>query len=108
MAPFHRAAGGAFCVMRTIQCEVCGKKPAVSLSAFHGGNLQGLWAWMNVCDCSIETEDYYIPLTGRNGIFGGYGVHRWLRHMKRKPWFSQTLFIDAIRRNQTGKEAANA
>ena len=63
---------------------------------------------MNVCDCSIETEAYYIPLTGRNGIFEGYGVRRWLRHLKRKRWFNQALFIEAIRRNQMKKEASNA
>ena len=99
---------GAFDFMKTIQCEACGKKPSVSLSAFNGGNPQGLWVWMNVCDCSIETESYYIPLTGRDGVFGGYGVHRWLRHLKGKPWFSENLFIEAIRRNQVEKEIHNA
>lgn len=94
--------------MKTIQCEACGNKQATSLSAFHGGNLQGIWAWMNVCDCCIETEDYYIPLTGKGGIYGKYGVRRWLRHLKRKRWFNQALFIEAIRRNNMEKGASNA
>lgn len=86
--------------MNTISCEVCGKNPATSLSAFCEGNPSGVWVWMNVCRCSVETEDYYVPLTGKDGILDGPGIKLlgWLRHLNGKPWFNQRLFLEAARR----------
>ncbi len=67
-------------------CELCGLKKPTSFSYVDG-------KWKAVCDCSCETEDYYIQIKD-------YFINqcRWDDHMREKGWFNKRAFGDMLAR----------
>lgn len=74
-------------------CEVCGKRPAISLSYF-GDRREKLpgGTWKLACMCTSETEDYYIEFERF------VGEPNWLRHLRTKRWFDEHDFLQAVNR----------
>ena len=63
-------------------CEVCQEKPAVSFSFFFRDFNQGEnGTWKFCCDCTSQTEDYYIVF---DDFFPGEAL--WLAHLEEKTW----------------------
>ncbi len=63
-------------------CEVCREKPAVSFSFFFQDHNQGYdGTWKFCCNCTCETEDYYIEF---DGFFSEEAL--WLEHLGEKTW----------------------
>ena len=75
-------------------CEVCREKPAVSFSFFFRDLNRGQdGAWKLCCDCTSETEDYYI---GIDDFFSKEAV--WLAHLGEKRWMDWADWQAMMRR----------
>lgn len=77
-------------------CEVCGSKKATSFSFVISNPESFEGEWKYVCDCTTESEDYYIPI--ENFFSRGPATVDWLAHMGEKPWMDWKNFMDMMYR----------
>lgn len=75
-------------------CEVCGKKPPISISYFGDRSNSYLRGWLLCCLCTSAVEDYYIEFSLWN--------EEWLPHLRQKIWFNEGDFFDCIERARKG------
>jgi len=78
-------------------CEVCQKRPATSFSWFKRGE------WLFTCDCTSDTETYYIEL--RKFFKNNGATIDWLAHMSEKDWMDWNDFMKMMHRF---REATNS
>ena len=91
-------------------CEVCREKPATSFSFFFQDINQGQdGTWKLCCDCTSQTEDYYIEF---DNFFSGEAG--WLVHLREKLWMDwgdwramMKRFLDEAELDPPSKEAVN-
>lgn len=74
----------------TVLCENCGLNPAISFSWFKKEN-----KWKFCCQCTADTEDYYIPF---KDCSSWHEWVDWLAHMSEKGWFDAKDFCEMIHR----------
>ena len=91
-------------------CEVCQEKPALSFSFFFENINQGQdGTWKLCCDCTSQTEDYYVLF---DNFFSGEAG--WMAHLREKTWMDwgdwyamMKRFLDEAELNPPSKEAVN-
>ena len=77
-------------------CEECGTNEATSFS-FIGNNPESFEGnWKFVCECTIDNEDYYIPI---NSFFANPpAAVDWMAHMQEKSWMDWNNFMEMMNR----------
>lgn len=92
-------------------CEVCGKHPATSFSFFlnrdDAERPSGQWKF--ACDCTSDTEFYYVLFDGAVGFFSSPKEKaNWLSHLKIKIWMDWQDFNGMMCRFENIKAAIAA
>ena len=75
-------------------CEICGLRPATSLSHFTDSEDSPKGRWKLACACTAYLiENYYIEFP----LFENE-PERWIAHLSEKQWFDLQDFLDAVQR----------
>ena len=77
-------------------CEECGKNEATSFSFFPLDSDPMKGEWKFVCDCTIESEDYYIAI--KDFLGNPQAAVNWMAHMNKKTWMGWNDFMNMITR----------
>ena len=83
---------------KTPVCEVCREKPSVSFSFFFR-NINRDGTWKLCCDCTSQTEGYYIEF---DNFFSGEAG--WLEHLREKRWMDWDDWRSTMKRFLDGAE----
>lgn len=76
-----------------IPCEICGQRPAISLSHFTSSDDSPKGRWKLSCTCTVSAENYDIEFS----LFKNES-ERWITHLSEKRWFDLQDFLDAVQR----------
>ena len=87
-------------------CEVCGRKEATSFSLIINNPDSFKGEWKFVCDCTTQSEDYYIPI--ENFFSRGAATVDWLAHMSEKPCMDWKSFMDMMYRFRDATDSYGA
>jgi len=77
-------------------CEACGQNEAISFSFFPFDSDSSKGEWKFVCECTSETEDYYIPI--KDFFANPPAAVGWMAHMNEKTWMDWSDFMNMMER----------
>ena len=77
-------------------CEECGKNEATSFSFFPFDSDPSKGEWKFVCECTNESEDYYILI--KQFFANPPAAVDWMAHMSSKTWMDWNDFMKMMNR----------